>query len=54
MLADPLPNTSTIRSEDPFITCGVSPKPSAELTMPRTFATRFTRSRLPKGPSHFR
>ena len=41
------PNTSTIRSENPLITLGCSPKPSAEFTMPSTFTTRFTLSRLP-------
>src|SRR2546428_330792 len=41
------PKTSTIRSEKPLITFGWSPKPSAEFTMPRTFTTRLTLSRLP-------
>src|SRR5262249_22982182 len=41
------PKTSTIRSEKPLMTLGWSPNPSAELTMPSTFTTRFTRSRLP-------
>src|SRR5215469_182738 len=36
------PNTSTIKSENPFITFGWSPKSSAELTIPKTFTTRFT------------
>ncbi len=41
------PNTSTIRSEKPLMTLGWSPKLSTAFTMPRTFTTRFTLSRLP-------
>ena len=41
------PNTSTIRSEKPLMTLGCSPKLSTAFTMPRTFTTRFTLSRLP-------
>src|SRR5439155_15123406 len=40
------PKTSTMRSENPLITRGWSPKPSAEFTMPSTLTTRLTRSRL--------
>ena len=42
------PNTSTIRSEQPLITFGWSPKPGIALTMPSTFSTFSTRSSEPK------
>ncbi len=47
------PNTSTIRSEYPLITLAWSPKSSAELTMPTTLTTRFTRSTLPSAARSF-
>jgi hypothetical protein len=34
------PKTSTIKSENPFMTFGWSPKPSAELTIPRTLTAQ--------------
>jgi len=41
------PSTSTKRSEQPLITRGWSWNSGIALTMPSTFTTRFTRSRLP-------
>jgi len=41
------PKTSTMRSEKPLMTLGGSGKSSVQLTMPRTFTTRLTLSRLP-------
>src|SRR5439155_1520846 len=41
------PNTSTMRSEKPFMTLGCSPKSSVAFTMPSTFTMRLTLSRLP-------
>src|SRR5207237_497724 len=41
------PKTSTMSSQKPFMTFGCSPKSSVALTMPSTFTTRLTLSRLP-------
>src|SRR5205085_6325010 len=41
------PNTSTNRSEQPLITFGWSWNSAVALTMPSSFTTRATRSRLP-------
>src|SRR5581483_1527463 len=41
------PNTSTSRSEAPFITCGCCVKVGLAFTRPVTLTTRLTRSRLP-------
>jgi len=41
------PNTSTNRSEQPLITLGWSVKSGVPFTMPSSFTTRLTRSRLP-------
>ena len=41
------PNTSTIRSDAPFITFGPSVKPTAELMKPPSRTTRATLSRSP-------
>src|SRR5450830_1419402 len=44
------PNTSTIRSEAPFITFGPSAKPGAELMKSPSRTTRLTLSRSPSAP----
>src|ERR1700687_239887 len=44
------PNTSTIRSDAPFITFGPSVKPGAELMKPPSRTTRVTLSRSPSAP----
>ncbi len=41
------PNASTIRSEQPFTTCGMSKKLGPAWTKPPSFTTRATRSRSP-------
>ena len=41
------PNTSTSRSEQPLITLGWSPNSGTAFTIPSSFTTRLTRSRLP-------
>jgi hypothetical protein len=41
------PSTSTKRSEQPLITLGWSSNSGTAFTMPRSFTTRATRSRLP-------
>src|SRR5205085_2805481 len=47
------PNTSTSKSENPFITRGCSPNPSTEATIPTTLTTRLIRSRLPSAARVF-
>ena len=47
MAAASSPKTSTSRSEQPLMTAGVSLKPGAQLTMPRTLTIERTRASEP-------